>query len=1287
MIINKISDKNNSKLIAEKYVEWLDIKMPEEVKPSEILVLTFNSNSKKNIVKNILKLSKKNVISDIKIYTFNGLIYNTILDNWGILENKITKPTNLINPNLSGLEISQYLLKQIVKEEEVKGYNSKKSLLHQIFRRYSLIVNNNLSPKDVEKKSQILGEAFGEDAARIINRFKSKTIDLRTFDYIRQAQIFSHIFKNTDYFKNIKYLIVEDADELTPLAYDFIESIKPQLKESLILTDKNGGSRCGYLCADGDFVRRLENIFNEKIEDVQENKNILALRENILNSDKQPLDNLSVYSVSKRVDMLEKALEVINELLGKGIKPNEISVITPVQDRILKHIFKSELKNAYPLFISGNEKLADNPLIKTVITVLKLSENKVVDEYEIRVILSKYLGIPVKICKTIFDNYKQENTLLPADLGCYTNSYTDFLNMLEELKRKDLPLSEKAFFVYSNFIKKVNKYDLAKFNFFMKELQDFEKVFENNKPDSFEEEVLNQIENSIISENPYMTLDTGDKDLIISTPQKIIDNKIKTKYQVWLDTSSQEWIITDIGPLYNSWVFQKSWEKESYTIEDNIRLSREKTCKTLRKLCLNTEKIVAFSSLFDAQGVENFGGIEQYLIPLNYENEKEDKKSFQIIPRDDQKPVLEYEKGRMAISAVPGAGKTTILLALIVKLMNSGINPENIYVLTYMESAARNFKDRIKNIDPDSTKMPNISTIHGLALKILKENSNFERLGLNSDFDICDDTQRGNLLHSLIHLANDDLEDFDRAISVFKLGGGTSENIDTTRIKKLLNLTKGSAGDMKLARFLKFFYSYQEKLKQNNLIDYDDILLSSVRLLEENRDILEYYQEICEYIIEDEAQDSSSVQQRLINLLSAKHNNLIRCGDINQAITTTFTNADVDGFKEFIENSNRVDMNRSQRCTKGVWKLANSLVKFGNSKLKTPFYEIYMNPVEGKNPEETNPIHADIYDSLPDEKVNTMRTIKTLFDKKPDCTIGVLLRNNYQVNKWAEYLNSAGLTAITRNECLGQKKIFKVIFSVLRFISNPFNNSITADAYSALSQIGILKPHLDKIIENYDEDFISLDNDEISDSDLARFHWDMNYWLSFPELSIDELALMIGMHYFSESLDKSNICLISTLCARLNSDSFNQTVQRLEELSNRPNLSGFKFFSEDEEENMTGGKIQIMTLHKSKGDEFDYVFLPEMSEKNLTLDISKLQLKKSSDFMENIRELNKNYKRKTDSEMKLFLVSENYRLLYVAITRAKRRLYISSHATELYYGKEKDVTPSIIFDELINHII
>ena len=95
------------------------------------------------------------------------------------------------------------------------------------------------------------------------------------------------------------------------------------------------------------------------------------------------------------------------------------------------------------------------------------------------------------------------------------------------------------------------------------------------------------------------------------------------------------------------------------------------------------------------------------------------------------------------------------------------------------------------------------------------------------------------------------------------------------------------------------------------------MLTGSVRILKENPDILAHYQDICEYIIEDEAQDSSGIQQELIALLSGKHKNVIRCGDVNQSITSTFSNADVEGFRKFIIDNNNVSMNCSQRCARG----------------------------------------------------------------------------------------------------------------------------------------------------------------------------------------------------------------------------------------------------------------------------------------------------------------------------------------------------------------------------------
>ena len=1271
MILNKISSKDNPELIAQKYIDIIN----SGGKSSEILVLLSNPVSKKNVLKSIFNFSKSDVLSDLRIYTYNGFIYNTITDNWAFIDSQIKSGTPAILPNLSGLEISQLLLKHILKENEVKGYNSKKSLLHQIFRRYSLIVNNNLSNDEVKERSRILKESFSDDAEAVIKKYKSKTRELRCFDYLRQAEIFKYIYENIDL--KIKYLIAEDVDECPPLILDFIEKISPKFKDYRIILDKDGSSRCGYLCADTNAGKKLEKIFKEKITYSEPDKEeTVKLTENIKSGAENKIKNLTVHSLSKRLDMIEDAVNTINSLIKQGANPRDISVITPVQDNMLKFTLSEQLKNCNPKFISGSEKLNENPLVKSIINILKMSSGKSINEYDLRGILFNCLEIPVKNQKEILTKYVKTKKI--QIFASANPKYKKLCEVIEKIKNSNTPLSEKAYYIYTTLFNRASSRDLIKFNFFLKQLQDFEKIF----PDfaGMEDEIINQAENSIIAENPYSVREITKEDLVISTPQKIIDNKIKTKYQIWLDLSSYEWIKQDTGPLYNSQVFQKDWSKNEYTIEDCINFSKEKTARMLRKLFNYTDKAMCFSSLFDTCGNENTGGIEGYLICETDCTVKSETNTFHFIPRADQLPVLKYKGGKMAVSAVPGAGKTTVLLELVTKLIKSDefdCSPENIFVLTYMDSAARNFKDRIKNANPDTFKLPNISTIHGLGLRILKENSNFERLGLNPDFEICDDTMRGRIIKEISgNMNKNDVEDFDRAISVLKLSGVEFDNNE--KIRYLLNLKKGSARELKLSRFLKFFMNYEKTLKNKNLIDYDDILTSAVKLLEENEDIRSYYKSICKYIAEDEAQDSSAVQQKLLQLTGG--DNIIRCGDTNQAITATFTNADISGFSRFIDNSAKVDMTSSQRCAVEIQELANSLIKFGNARVKNTFREIYMKPVKDKNPSDENPLNFNIYKDSSTEKIETVKIIKDLLYKKPNGTIGVLLRNNYQVNEWAAYLSDSGLSTITRNECLAQKTIFRVVFSILKFINSPFDNGICADAYKTLAECGVLKPDFDKMIRNYKSDFISTANDDIKIEDLSRFHWDMNYWLSFPDLSPDELALKIGLHYFFNEPSKSNIHLISTLCAKSDEGDFTKTISRLEELSHRPSLSGFKFFTEDGETNGAAGKVQVMTMHKSKGDEFDYVFIPELSEKNLTLDAKKLKLKKSTEFTEDVRALNKCCTPKTETELKEFQVSENFRLLYVAITRAKRRLYFSVSRTEKRFGKNIKTEPVMIFN-------
>lgn len=1271
MLLNFIKVDFRTKVLVEKYTELISA----GVKPSEILVLVQNSTLKKQFVDKILENIKIDAIEKLNVHSFFSIVYNTLIENWCFIENAIPSDKHFILPNLVGLEVSQFLLKDILKHVEVKGYNSKKSLLHQIFRRYSLIVQNHLSNEQIQERSKILKESFADDAELIIKKLLSSTLKSRSLDYLRQTLIFNHVYKHTDYFKNIKYLLVDDADEMTPVCFDFISYLKPQLKDWIICFDSLGSSRCGYLSADTSIECKLIHLFNE---DVQTDKNIFSQGEiifsNILENKHESLENFTLTSLSKRAEILDFTIEKIQNLFKKNVSARDITIITPLQDDMLRFTLEENLKHSCNLmFLSGSEKLIDNPLVKASLGILKLMLGIEISEMDLRVILSDYLGIPLKYCCPIFEGYKKTGGFPHISLEFYNEKYQKFLEVFEEVKEKNTKLSTKVFDLFYKLVDFADETKINKFNFFIKQLRDFESVLGAKTVIERADEIITQIENSIIAENPSTTLEISENDLVIATPQKIIDNKISSKYQFWLDVSHSDWVKTDTGPLYNAWVFQSDWTKDEYTVEDDIFLAKQKTARILRKLLLLAQEHVwACSSLFDPSGVENLGGIEDYLAGEANVDDNNAKPVFKITPRDDQKPVLDYKKGSMAISAVPGAGKTTILLALIIKLIERGVIPTNIFVLTYMDSAARNFRERIKNMCPNTTLLPNISTIHGLALKIIKENSNFERLNLSADFDICDDTQRMRIIKGITgKFTKTEADEFDRAISVLKLQEG--------------DISKPSS-DKKIEKFKTFFKEYQAQLREANLIDYDDILIMSVKLLENNPDILEYYQNICEYIIEDEAQDSSGVQQRLIGLLSGKHKNIIRCGDINQAITTTFSNADVEGFRRFIaEADTTVEMNHSQRCTQDVMTLANNLVNFGNEILPKAFFTSYMQGVTGKNPVSENAIFSRVFENAFAERNFVLKEIKNILTRNKNATIGILLRNNYQVASWAGFINDAGLKSITRSESLGQKGVFNTIFSILKFIQNPFDNEVLVSTYETLADLGFYKQRLQLEIRASEKPFIEKDGDDIESAALAQFLWDMQYWLNSSTLPLEELVIRIGLFYYTSDIEKSNVYLIAILVKRLNaSGKFDLTLQRLEELAKKPTLSGFKFFSEEEDKDAMRGKVQIMTLHKSKGDEFEYVFLPEMAEKNLSIDVDKAKTKASTIFMEEVRAFNPSYKSKSELELREFNSEESLRLLYVAITRAQLKLYITTSAKAKGWGnKETGQEPSVIFGNIL----
>ena len=259
MLLQGSITSEKTEILIDNYAKLLN----SGVDSSKILVILQNSNKKNRFIQESLEKLTIDVVEKLQVYSFFGLVYNTISDNWVTIENQIPDETNTkIIPNLTGLEVSQFIMREIISDIKFEGYNSKKSLLHQLFRRYSLIVQNNLDDAGVKWRSEgVLGESFAPDAKKAIDEFKWKTLEARGLDYLRQSLIFNHIYKTTDYFSKIEYLIVDDADEITPICMDFIKFLAPQLKDVFIAYDELGASRSGYLSADKAAGVEFEKLF------------------------------------------------------------------------------------------------------------------------------------------------------------------------------------------------------------------------------------------------------------------------------------------------------------------------------------------------------------------------------------------------------------------------------------------------------------------------------------------------------------------------------------------------------------------------------------------------------------------------------------------------------------------------------------------------------------------------------------------------------------------------------------------------------------------------------------------------------------------------------------------------------------------------------------------------------------------------------------------------------------------------------------------------------------------
>ncbi|HJS19865.1 MAG TPA: ATP-dependent helicase [Anaerolineales bacterium] len=458
-------------------------------------------------------------------------------------------------------------------------------------------------------------------------------------------------------------------------------------------------------------------------------------------------------------------------------------------------------------------------------------------------------------------------------------------------------------------------------------------------------------------------------------------------------------------------------------------------------------------------------------------------------PRISQQEILKYRGGRLGIAAVPGAGKTHILSALAAQIIHSGSlsADQEVLIVTLVNSAVDNFEARIKRFFENPLQALykyRIRTLHGLAHDIVREKP--AHVGLDERFSIIDEREAGFVRKEAVNawLASNSLDDYlDPSLDQQKRDWVRRDQLPDMVDALALAFIRSSKDRLLTPENLRasldasptplplaelgcsIYADYQRALAYRGAVDFDDLIRLALNLLETDDEFLERLRFRYPYILEDEAQDSSLSQQRILGLLSGEGGNWVRVGDPNQAIFETFTTADPELLRQFIRDNQHADMPESGRSQPSIIALANHLIDWvmtshpapnAQGALSTP----YIVPVPPDDPQQ-NPL--DNPESIkfiskrytPEEELEAVvKSAKGLMDsvwdfpdeEKP--TVAVLVPRNHRGIEVVEALKRRGVETIELiSSTSSTRAAAGALNYLLSYLADPQSASKLAKAY------------------------------------------------------------------------------------------------------------------------------------------------------------------------------------------------------------------------------------------------
>ena len=396
---------------------------------------------------------------------------------------------------------------------------------------------------------------------------------------------------------------------------------------------------------------------------------------------------------------------------------------------------------------------------------------------------------------------------------------------------------------------------------------------------------------------------------------------------------------------------------------------------------------------------------------------------------DKQYEAVVNTEGPCLVIAGAGSGKTKVLTHKIAYLIQEKqVKPWNILAITFTNKAANEMKERISNLVGDSAQDIWMGTFHSICVRILRKF--IDRIGFDSSFIIFDSSDQKTMIKGCMkELGIDDKKLTDRSVQS-EISNAKNEMLDPAAYSAT------AMGDYRKDQIAKIYELYQKRLKENNAIDFDDIINYAIKILLDNKDILCYYADKFQYILVDEYQDTNKSQFALIKMLASRNGNVTAVGDNDQGIYS-FRGADISNilnFEKDFPGTKIIKLEQNYRCTGNILKAANAVIKNNEVKYKK---ELWTNNEKGHLPKVYSAKNEYDEGSFIVQQINNLK--REEYFKYSD--FAVLYRMNTQSRAIEDIFNREGIPyKIVGGLKFYERKEIKDIISYLRLIQNPSDN-------------------------------------------------------------------------------------------------------------------------------------------------------------------------------------------------------------------------------------------------------